>query len=328
MVFTDKNLILVIDDEPDIYSIIKRMFKNNKDYDFISEVNVENTLKTLGKHNKKNINLLIIDYDLTNGTAFDIINHIKQYNLNIPVIIISGQKVDKLLSLESGAINYISKPFETKELFFTVKNLLNLFQAYKGLEQANSIIYALSKALDKRDTYTENHSSRVAEFSTMLYYELGSDNKKEIRILQTGSLLHDIGKIGVQDSILKSSNSLTKEERIIIEQHPVIGYEICKGIGNLKDMLPIIRSHHEKLDGSGYPDGLKGKEIHPLVQIVSIADIFDALTSKRKYRNENGIRKALDIMEQEAKAGKLNKEYMYIFKKMIYEKTGGIFEED
>ena len=321
-----KNKILLIDDEPEIHSIVKRMFQK-KDFDFISSDNVKNAIEIIGTENKNKINLVIVDYNLGDGDSFDILQFLRKNDISIPTIIISGRKVDKLLSLEGGAISFISKPFENKELYYSVNNLLSLFQANKKLEENNSVIYALSKTLDNRDGYTENHSARVAEIATMLYYELGKNDENEIRTIQTGSLLHDIGKIGISDQMLKSSGKLTEEERKIMERHPIVGYEICKGIEDLKDSLPIIRHHHEKMDGTGYPDKLKGNEIPELVQIVTIADIFDALTSKRNYRSENGIEKALEIMEQETNEGKSNKNLFYIFKKMIYEKTGGVFEE-
>jgi len=312
--------ILIVDDDQDIIRLIKKIF-DEKGINTYSATTSDQCLTLLGNFNRNGFNLLIIDYDLGSGsTGLEIINYIRDKQLNIPVIMISGIDIDKNLFLGEGAFAFVSKPFYGPELYYTVMNLKKLFETYRGLEDANSIISALSIALDARDTYTEGHSTRVFEYATMLYHALGFKDKEEERILKVGCLLHDIGKIGIPDSILKSENELSKLDREIINQHPIKGYEICKDIKNLNESLSIIRNHHEKCDGSGYPDGLKGDEIPKLVHITTIADIFDALISKRPYRKENTIKEALDILEYEADDNKLNKYYVSTFRKMVFDK--------
>jgi len=226
-----------------------------------------------------------------------------------------------LSALKKGVNMFLNKPFNGQELLAIVNNLLALLDAYESLEQAQTIITALTKAVETRDTYTEGHSRRVADYSLMLYDEVGFGNFEERANLEVGCLLHDIGKLGTPDSILKSGNLLTPEERKEVEKHPMIGYEICKDLKNLQNTLPLIKSHHEKLDGRGYPDQLKKDEIPLIVQMVSIADIYDALTSKRSYRTENSNEKAFEIMDKMVEKGELNKYFYDMFKYLIKQKA-------
>jgi len=151
---------------------------------------------------------------------------------------------------------------------------------------------SLATALEARDEYTRGHSQRVCEVSTMLGEALGftAEALEELRI---GTILHDIGKIGVRDNILNKDARLTDDEFQIMKSHPVIGYEICKPLMLSEGVLMIIRNHHEKLDGSGYPDGLKGGELPPPLRIVCVADAFDAMSSRRPYRNVMAIEKVV-----------------------------------
>ena len=158
---------------------------------------------------------------------------------------------------------------------------------------------SLATALEARDEYTQGHSQRVGDVSLLIGYELGfsPDALEELRI---GTTLHDIGKIGVPDAILNKPGRLTDEEFHLMKQHPVIGYEICKPLMLSDTVLMIIRNHHEKLDGSGYPDGLKGGELPLTLRIVCVADAFDAMSSRRPYRNVMAISSVIEEMSKGA----------------------------
>jgi len=234
----------------------------------------------------------------------------------------SHEKQIKLNSLKAGANMYISKPFGI-EIKMVVNNLLNLMEVRDELENASDMIHALSMAVEKRDTYTQGHHFRVTAYSLAIYDEVyGDSNPGERKALRVGCMLHDIGKIGVPDTILKSSNTLTKKERKEVEKHSEYGFEICKDLKTLKPALPIIRHHHEKMDGSGYPDKLKGSEISNIVAIATIADIFDALTSKRSYRRKNTPKEAIQILKKEVSQGKLHSFFVDTFEKIVQEKGG------
>lgn len=158
---------------------------------------------------------------------------------------------------------------------------------------------SLATALEARDEYTQGHSQRVGDVSLLIGYELGF-SPEALEELRVGTTLHDIGKIGVPDAILNKPGRLTEEEFELMKQHPVIGYEICKPLMLSDTVLMIIRNHHEKLDGSGYPDGLKGGELPLTLRIVCVADAFDAMSSRRPYRNVMAISSVIEEMSKGA----------------------------
>jgi len=313
--------VLIVDDDKQVIDIIKRILSSSEN---IGVIKGENLVQARQILDIVDVHLLIIDYNLPDGNGSDFVKNIRaRANVTkyLPVIMLSGEgNTIKIPALQKGVNMFLSKPFNGQELLAIVNNLLDLLDAYESLEQAQTIITALTKAVEKRDSYTEGHSRRVADYSLMLYDEVGFSSFKERADLETGCLLHDIGKLGTPDSILKSSNPLTLEERQEVEKHPLIGYEICKELKNLKNSLPIILSHHEKINGTGYPDKLQKEEIPFIVQIVSIADIYDALTSKRSYRTENSNEKAFEIMDEMVQKGELNKYFYDMFKILIENK--------
>jgi putative nucleotidyltransferase with HDIG domain len=156
---------------------------------------------------------------------------------------------------------------------------------------------SLATALEARDEYTRGHSQRVSEVSLMIG-ELMGLSTEALEELRVGTILHDIGKIGVPDAILNKKDRLDDAEFAVMKSHPVIGYEICKPLRLTDGVLLIIRNHHEKLDGSGYPDGLRGGELPLSLRIVCVADAFDAMSSKRPYRG---------VMEMSAVMGEMSR---------------------
>ena len=156
-------------------------------------------------------------------------------------------------------------------------------------------ISALALAVDAKDQYSRGHLDRVATHALMIGKRLGLDNE-DLDTLRDAARLHDVGKIGIPDEILKKEGGLTDEEWVIMRRHPEIGESIIKPIRSLHHLCDIIRHHHEKLDGTGYPDRLKGEEISPLVRIISVADVYDALTTQRPYRPKKSKQDAINIL--------------------------------
>ena len=310
--------VLLVDDDTQICNVVKRILSSSGFIDVISTDKIKKASDIL---ENIDIHLLIVDYNLPDGNGIELVQEIRNKEIGkyLPIVMLSGENI-KVSALQMGVNMFLSKPFDSKELLAIVNNLLDLLDAYESLEQANSIIDALTKAVESRDMYTLGHSRRVADYSLMLYDEIGFIDFEERANLEIGCLLHDIGKIGTPDSILKSNKKLTKEERREIEKHPIVGCEICKELKNLKQAIPIIKSHHEKIDGSGYPEGLVGEEIPNVVQIVTIADIYDALTSRRAYRTENSDEEAFKIMDLMKQDNKLNSYFYEMFKKIIKNK--------
>ena len=217
----------------------------------------------------------------------------------IPIIFLSGLLLEEsvIAGLELGADDYIRKPFEPLELLTRITNLLKIKKLIAQVETLENTVFSLVKSIEARDFYTAGHSRRVADMSVNIGKEIGV-SEEEVEILNKSSLLHDIGKMGIPDQILNKQGSLTNEEFDFIKKHPVLGVDICSNLRLVPQILDIIHHHHEKLDGSGYPDGLPAEEISRLVRIVTIADIFDALTTDRPYRVSKTNTEAIFILKK------------------------------
>jgi len=201
--------------------------------------------------------------------------------------------------------------------FFNTRNLnqrIDLLQEEYAaeMEMVEDVVISLARTIDAKDRYTEGHTERVSQYSVFLGEKVGL-NEKRLEILRMGALIHDIGKIGIDQDVLNKPGQLNARERKHIETHPLLGEKICTPLKAFKDVRSIIRSHHEKLDGSGYPDGLIGDAINLETRIVTIADIFDALTTERSYRQALSIETAIAIMREEGDAGKLDAELIALF---------------
>jgi len=171
-----------------------------------------------------------------------------------------------------------------------------------GLDETEEIVFALAQAVEQRDVHTGGHCERLSFVSVALGIALGL-NRASLLALYRGGYLHDVGKVGIPDSILFKPAQLTAEEWVTMRSHPVRGEEICRHMKSLSMVLPIIRHHHEKWDGSGYPDGLRGDQIPLLARVLQIADIYDALTYQRPYKPAYAPTEALEIMYQETQRG-------------------------
>lgn len=164
------------------------------------------------------------------------------------------------------------------------------------------IIEALLRTLEAKDLKLRRHSERVSKFALHLGQDIGLD-EIQCEVLRNGALLHDIGNIGIPDSILLKPSGLSQMEFDEMKLHPIIGQQIIRPIKSAEEIRPLIRSHHEKLDGSGYPDGLQGEEINTLVRILSVVDVYDSLRSERAYREAFGHAAALEILQKEVDRG-------------------------
>ena len=183
------------------------------------------------------------------------------------------------------------------------------------------ILFALAKALEARDDNTSSHSLNVTRYSMLLGEHLGLD-EEELRVLSQGALMHDLGKIGIPDDILKKPGDLDESEFEIIKQHPMMTSEILDTLETSDHFAAIARSHHERWDGTGYPDGLNGEDIPLLARIVAIADAWDAMTSNRVYRDAMNENIALDIFEREQDSGQWDPYLVGKFIKLIRQGKG------
>lgn len=236
----------------------------------------------------------------------------------IPVVLLTGldAREDRLAGIEAGADEFLSKPFDQTELIARVRSLLRVKRYTDELEEAGAVMVSLGRTVEERDPYTRGHCQRLAGLAGALGRRIGLPADAILDLERAGSL-HDIGKIIVPDAILHKATGLTLDEWAVMHGHPEAGERICAGIRSLRTVLPIIRHHHERLDGSGYPDGLAGDEIPLGARILQIIDVYDALTTARPYKKALGGDEALDILETEVRRGWWDGELFQEFRAMM-----------
>src|ERR1700690_3314294 len=250
--------------------------------------------------------LILLDVIMPEKTGYELCRELKddpQTRL-IPIVMITGLNAheDRLKAIEAGADDFLTKPISPEELFARVKSLLKLKEFTDELETAESVLCTLGLSVEARDPYTEGHCERLAQNASELGRYLNLEEEC-IVALRRGGYLHDLGKIGVPDEILKKGTNLTADEWAIMKRHPVTGETICRPLKSLRLVLPIIRSHHEHSDGSGYPDGLRRSELPLLARVLQVVDVYDALRTARPYKLALSHEQAAATMREEARSG-------------------------
>ena len=294
--FEKKKEVLVVDDSSMILSYMRRIL--DKIYTVHTVSSGEECLEFV-KSSKPD--LILLDFHMAGINGLEVLHRLKANTEtnSIPVIFLTGDEHNEteIKSLHDGAMDFISKsPLVPGVLLQRVKNTVALTSLQKNLQEevnrqtlqikvlTREIIEALSKTVDAKDHYTRGHSARVAKYATEIARRMGKSPKEQEEIYYMG-LLHDIGKIGVAGSIIRKNARLTDDEFEEIKEHPMAGYEILKTITVLPNLPLGAKYHHEHFDGTGYPDGLKGYQIPEVARIIAVADVYDAMTSKRAYSN-------------------------------------------
>jgi putative two-component system response regulator len=238
----------------------------------------------------------------------------------IPVVFLTGHgsREARLKGLEAGANDFLNKPCELTDLEVRVRNLVGFRRLTQELDSAEKMMFTIARIVEARDEGTGDHCDRLAGLTVQLGKRLGLD-EADLKALHRGAYLHDLGKIGIPDAILLKPAALSDAEWEIMRRHVDIGVEICAPLRTLKPVLPVIRNHHEKWDGSGYPDGLRGEEIPYLARVFQVVDVFDALSSDRCYRKALPWMAALDVVGQETDAGLWDRAVVKEFVTMIRE---------
>ena len=222
-----------------------------------------------------------------------------------PVVLVTGLSdlEDRIKGIEAGADEFLSKPVHPMELRARVGSLTRMKHLLDVLDSAEAAFMTLALTIEARDPTTNGHCERLAQQAVALGKALGLGHN-DLQALHRGGYLHDVGKVGIPDAVLLKPGPLTRAEFELMKRHPDIGDSLCAPLQSLRTVRPIIRCHHERLDGSGYPQGLKGDDVPLLAQIVGIADVYDALTSHRPYRPALSPDKAARHVLTEAAQGK------------------------
>jgi putative two-component system response regulator len=310
--------ILIVDDVIDNIRLISNILnRHNSTYLIRYATNGDEALQMVGSFLP---DLIMLDVVMPGMDGFSVCRILKENAQTrlIPIVMITAldSQQDRLRGLEAGVDDFISKPFNVYELLARVKNLLKLRSYISELEHAEQVIFSLARAVEAKDKYTEGHCERLSILAQRIGEELKL-SEQDITVLKRGGILHDIGKIAIDDSILQKEGPLTDDEFMIIKTHPEIGENICRPLKTLQPLLPMIRFHQERYDGSGYPDGLKGEEIPLLARIIGIVDTFDALTTDRPYRRAVSVSEALQIMEKETILGLWDPKIFEVMKTII-----------
>jgi putative two-component system response regulator len=304
--------VLVVDSEEINRKIIKAIFKTAP-YRVIEARKASEAMALLQAHK---IDLVILDLMLPEMSGPELCRWMKSDRRThlIPVLMITNVLgvENEIAGISSGADEFLIKPLHPAVVRTRVRAMLRNKALIDSLEEAETILFALAQAVEQRDVYTGHHCQRLAIASVMLGEALGLSDA-ELTALYRGGYLHDIGKISIPDSILFKQGLLTSDEWAIMRSHPARGEEICRPMKSLWPVLPIIRNHHERWDGSGYPDGLAGEDIPLLARILQVADIYDALTTERPYKPALSQRETFAMMEEEARRGWRDPELVPLF---------------
>jgi len=272
-----------VDDDPQMRRVITRVLESEQ-HTVSAVCDAEAALASIASTPP---DIVILDVSLPTMSGFEACHTLKNDPTTrlIPVVLVTGLNApeNRIAGIEAGADDFLSKPFDPQELKARVRSLIRLRRYTNELESAESVIISLALTIEARDAYTEGHCQRLAGYATALGAAIGLE-LEAIGALYRGGYLHDLGKVGVPDAVLLKPDKLTAEEYEIMKQHTVIGDTLCGNLRSLAAVRPIVRHHHERLDGSGYPDGLRGDAIPQLAQIVGIVDAFDAMTTSRPYR--------------------------------------------
>lgn len=328
--------IMVVDDEKMITTTLSTMFKLMLKENVITFNDVDQALACDDLENNR-VDLIISDFMMPKMNGLEFLKNVREKSPGTVTILLTGyaDKENAIRSInEIGLYYYLEKPWDNNDLITVVKNGLekkeledDLHEKYIELENSNheitrlyellkhdyttetentkNLIITLANVIEAKDKYTEGHTRRVGMISRILGERLGLPEDK-LNFLETSGFIHDIGKVGVPESILNKPGKLTPEEFDIIKKHSEIGETIIKPLGSLQKCLIPVRNHHEKLNGSGYPDGLKGEEITLETRIVCVADIFDALYSDRPYRDRMPLPAVMDILKKDVSSGCLD----------------------
>ncbi len=247
--------------------------------------------------------LVLLDVQMAGMDGYEVCRRIKANPMTrlVPVVMITAldQVQDRVKALDRGADDFMTKPVQRIELVARVRSALRLKALYTTLDSAEQVIFALAAAVEAKDAPTQRHTQRVAEAARRLGMRLGLA-EAALDALYRGGIIHDIGKIGISESILLKRGPLDPHERTRMQAHPVIGANIVAPLHSGTDLLPIIRHHHERFDGRGYPDGLRGDKIPLLARIVSVCDAYDALLNDRPYRFGLSWEEAIEILRSGA----------------------------
>jgi len=308
--------ILIVDDDTANRELLESVLEISN----FSVVSAGDGRQALIEFERTSPDLVLLDVQMPILDGFVVCRKLKSNPATrlTPVVLVTALSAteDRVRGLEAGADDFLIKPVDRSELLARVRSLLSLKAFTDELEQAETVLFSLAQSIEGKDPYTEGHCQRLSDYSAYLGERMGLP-LEQITALRRAGVVHDIGKIAVPDAILLKPAKLTPEEFKVMQQHPLVGERICGPLKSFRLVLPIIRHHHEKLNGTGYPDGLKGDQIPLTARILQVVDVFDALSTLRPYKRALSISETLEVMDEEVKKGWWDPDIFSQFKQLV-----------
>lgn len=304
--------VLIVDDNSAHRRLQKEILEDEK-YRIVEAENGEAALKEI---KQKSFDIILLDKRMPGINGDEVCYRIRN-DLGeslLPIVMVTGDNSpeDLAKSMKVGATDFIKKPYNPSELRARVDAAVQRKRLTDQLDNSESLLFALARMVEAKDSTTGDHCSRLAYSSAVFARKLGLD-ESDISALRRGAILHDIGKLGIPDRILLKEGKLTDDEFELMKNHSVIGARLCSDLNSMQSTLPIIRHHHERWNGSGYPDGLQGKEIPFLARVFQILDVYDALSSGRPYKKAFSTEQVIEIFESEAERDWYDPDLINIF---------------
>lgn len=307
---------LVVDDDPANRELLTEFLLEGG----LSVVSAHDGEVGLKEFERLRPDLVILDVQMPGLDGFELCRRIKSSPETrlIPVLLVTALSAveDRIKGIDAGADDFLTKPVERSQLLARTRSLLSLKSFTDELERAESVLFALARSIEGKDPYTQGHCERLSEYSARLGEQIGL-SAEDLLALKRAGIVHDIGKVAVPDAVLLKPSRLTTEEMKIMQEHPVVGESICRPLKSFQRVLPIIRHHHEKLDGTGYPDGLRADKVPIGARVLQIVDVYDALTTSRPYKRAFTTGEALQTMEDEVKKGWWDPDMFLEFRRMV-----------
>jgi putative two-component system response regulator len=304
--------VLIVDDDPLVRETM-RDYVEHLGYSVRDAASAEAALALLTQEVP---DLILLDVRMPGITGIELCRRLKAEEATrlVPVVLLTAEREldSRVAGLAAGADDYFTKPVHPRELGARLRSLVRLKRVVEDLEEAGNLITSLALTIEARDPYTAGHCVRLATMAVEFGERLGL-GEEELQALRLGGFLHDLGKIAVPDGILLKPGPLTADERRLIQEHPVAGDRLATPMRTLALVRPIIRYHHERIDGKGYPDRLTGDETPLLARIMAIVDVYDALRTQRPYKPPMSEEESLRIIDDGARTGQFDPELTRVF---------------
>jgi putative two-component system response regulator len=299
---TETTRVLVVDDEPAVTTLLERLLTSEGYAVRIAE----DAASAFAEVARFNPDIILLDVVFPGGSGFEVCKRLKQDVATrlTPIVLVTGlsDRASRITGRQAGADDFLTKPVDPLELLARVGSLARLKRYTDDLDSAAAIITTLATMIEARDGYSEGHCHRMANYATAVGRALGL-GAMDLQALHRGGFIHDIGMLAISPVVVMRAGPLEPDEFERVKSHTVVGDELCRGLRSLQTVRPIVRHHHERLDGTGYPDGLRGDEIPLVAQIIGVVDVFDAVTHSRPYQRTQTAAEAVQLLREQAARG-------------------------